>query len=431
MAARRLHFALFLALGFLAVTGAARAETIASVVERVIRSNPNVGAAYYNSQSRLGAADAANALRHPRVSVSAQTGRTVRDKGKDYGSYGADLTVAQRLYDGGEVSSQIKRSAAEVNAAKGRYSDAVLVNSLLVIQTYIELQRSRQISDIAAGNLKVLTSLEQIVRQRTTEGFASEADLYHAKSTVADAREQMLIAHQQRDDAMSDYVSLIGDVPNTLDSVGAPRSAIPPTADEAVALALRHSPRIIALGYDALAAHATYLTAKSANAPKLNLNMRMNYDATYDGVETESLGGSAQVVLKFDLYDGGERKARQRQAAAQLQESKQNTLREKMNTERDVRRAWTAVVTSHGKLSALAEKVEAARLSYKLNLQRFKAGKTDVSVLLNLQAEVASSQVAYANEMAAGRYNTYRILAATGRLLMALNLEANQLGFVP
>jgi outer membrane protein, adhesin transport system len=430
MSPSRLSIVLVLGLGVLLSCPLANAETIASVVERVIRSNPTVGAAYFNSKSRLGAIGVAKAQQRPKLSVSAQTGRNKNRGSSDSVAHAADLQVVQRLYDGGEASSQVRRTQAELFAAKGRYLDAILVNSLLVIQTYIEVQRSRQILEIAEKNLASLRQLQDIVRQRTTAGFASEAELYHAISTVASAREQFFAARQQRDDAASDYASLTGSPPGVLESVGSPNSAIPLSADESVRLALKHSPRIMALGYDAVAAYASYAVAKSATSPKVNLNMRVNYNSSSGGVDYEEISSSAAVVIKFDLYDGGEKKARQQQAAFLAQETQQNTRREKMTTERDVRRTWNAVLTTHDKLTTLSQRITAARQAYRLNLQRFKAGKSDISVLLNLQAELASSQNDRVNELATGRYNTYRILAATGRLLMALNLSTSQLGFV-
>ena len=430
MSPSRLSIALVLALGVLSSYPPANAETIASVVERVIQTNPAVGAAYFGSKSRLGAIGVAKAQQRPRLSVSAQTGRNKNQGSNDSITHAADLQVVQRLYDGGESSSQIRRTKAELFSAKGRYLDAILVNSLLVIQTYIEVQRSRQILEIAEKNLTSLRLLQDIVRQRTKAGFSSEAELYHAKSTVAGAREQFLAARQQRDDAASDYASLTGSPPGVLESTGSPNGAIPPTADESVLLAMKHSPRIMALGYDAVAAYATYDVAKSAGSPKVNLNMRVNYNSSSGGVDYEELSSSAAVVVKFDLYDGGEKKARQQQAAFQAQATQQNTRREKMNAERDVRRTWNAVVTTQVKLTAISQRINAARQAYKLNLQRFKAGKSDIGVLLSLQAELASSQNDRVNEVATGRYNTYRILAATGRLLMALNLNPSRLGFV-
>ena len=430
MSPLKLSIALVLGLGSSMAVNTAKAESMASVVERVIQNNPTVGSAYFNSKSSGMAVELANALRKPKVSLSAQTGVN-KNRGKQNGTYGASLNLSQRLYDGGEEASQIRKSRADLSAAESRYEDAILATCLLTIQTYIEVQRSRQILDIAQKNLASMLDLEKIVRQRANAGFASQADVYQAKSTVAGEREQLFAAKQLRDDATSDFAILAGNLPDVLDSVGAPNSAIPPTADESVMLALKHSPRLIAMSYEVLAAYASYDGAKSAGSPKMNLNMRVNYDASAGGVDYSELSSTAEIAVRFDLYDGGEKKARKKQAAYVAREIQQNALREKLTTERDVRRIWNVVVNSHAKLANISQRVNAIRQSYSLNLQRFKAGKADISLLLNLQAELAASRSSYVNEQATSRYNTFRMLAATGRLPVAMNLDASKLGFSP
>ena len=117
--------ALVLGWGLAMSIPAAQAESVASVVERVVRTNPTVGAAYFESKASGMAVETSAALRKPRLSLSAQTGLN-KTRVNQNGTYGADLSVSQRLYDGGEVSSQIRKSRAELGAATGRYDDAVL-----------------------------------------------------------------------------------------------------------------------------------------------------------------------------------------------------------------------------------------------------------------------------------------------------------------
>ena len=49
--------------------------------------------------------------------------------------------------------------------------------------------------------------------------------------------------------------------------------------------------------------------------------------------------------------------------------------------------------------------------------------KASLDVILTLQSEAASSEIEYLNEISTGRFNTYRILAVTGRLLPALGIR--------
>jgi adhesin transport system outer membrane protein len=397
----------------------ASAESLPSAVERAILRNPDVRSAYLQHFAADAGIDAATAGKKPKVGVTAEGG--VEDGGPGSAeTYSMSATFTQPLYDGGETRSQIRRSKAETEAARSRYEDAIITTALQAVQAYIEVQRSRRMTDISQRNLKSLRAIEKRVKQRARSGFASMADVLQAGARVEGARQQLVTAQQQSGDATAEYRLLVGHAPDRLETMDSPRHLLPQSADEAVRLAARHSPKIMAVTYDALAADAAADALTSAARPRLNLNLSLDYDESIGGGSDDRLDGTALLVFRYDLDDGGVRKARERQARYRASASHQEAVLATQSVEREIRLSWNAILGAEGRAASLKQRARSAKSSLDLNLQRFDAGMAGLETLLSLQDEAAGSEIAYVNELASGRFNVYRVLAGTGRLLPAL-----------
>lgn len=400
----------------------AMGETLMSAVERGIRHQPEVRAYGFESKAAVAGIDAAKGGRLPRVSVSADVGND-QPETLDFNDTRFSLTMTQPLYDGGETSSSISRSQAEADAAKRRFDDALAENALKVVQAYIEVQRSRRVLKVMKVNLAELHSIERRVAKRAAAGFASAAEASQAASEVEGGREQVITAEQQLADAVTDYRTMTGSEPGDLETGDAPVSALPPNVDIAVARAKQRSPRILALKYDALAAAAAAESAASAFSPKVSIRLSLDYDGYEWNSDARTKTTTAMLSLRYDLYDGGVRAAREKQARLRAEASKQDALIAAQEAENEIRKSWTAVSASAARCEPLLRRAAAARKALKLNSERFSAGKASLDTLLSLQNDAASSEIAYLNELSASRYHVYRLLAATGTLLPALGLR--------
>ena len=400
----------------------AAAETMASAVQRSLDTHPELAAFDLDRLAIKSGIDIAEGQRKPKISLSAQAGAR---GGDEYGSdtKGFSLSASQTLYDAGEGRSLVRRSRAESFAADSRYRDALIEIGLKAVQAYIEVQRTGRLVRVVKANLAALSAIHRRVKLRVDGGFGSRADIYQARSRLEAAREQFETAKQQYADAIADFAAITGTSPGKLETLGTPSRALPDSVEEAVRLSRRHSPRILAARYDALAADAMRSAAESLLAPRLNLRLGMDYDAEVEGFSTGNESATATLSLKVDLYDGGTRRARISQARYSARASVQTELATVRDVELEMRRAWHAIRASLGRMGPLERRAADAGKSLKLNLSRFKAGVATLDTILALQDEASASQVAALNENAAYRYNVFRVLGATGRLFPALGIE--------
>ena len=401
---------------------AADAEPLAEAVRRAVANHPQVLAFDENRRAAHAAMGAAEGLKKPRVSLSAQTGALGAEDVLDR-SAGVTLTAAQTLYDAGEARSQIRSSRADAWTAEYRLRDEILATALQTAQAYIEVQRTRRLLKVLKQNHASLKAIAGRVRERIAAGLGTEADLYQAKARLESALEKIEVAKQQNADAVAEYLALTGSEPGRLESEGAPSKALPRSVEEAVSLARAHSPTILATRYAAISAAAQSDVAAARLKPRVSLELNLDYDAAIDGYAEEAETAAAVVVFKFDLYDGGVKKARAREARHKAEAQRHNLKATQRDIERQMRLSWNAIRVSVNKLGPMQNHVRDARRAMLLHLDRYGAGLSTLDAILNLQDEVAAAEVGYLNEQSSYRFNVYRVLAATGHLLPALGVD--------
>ena len=401
---------------------AALADSVPEAVARALRGSHQVQAYVLEGKAALADTAAVAGVRRPRLGGSAQAGGNGTANGEDY-SAGVSVTLAQPIYDGGEIASNLLRSKASLRAALARARDSRDVTSLEAVKSYIEVQRTRYLLGITRNNLKALGNIKHRIGLRAKAGFASAADLHQAQTQIEAAKLLVEDAQSQGADAMVVFETITRQPAGNLESPSIPRSALPQSLEQALRLASANSPRILALTYDASAAEAAIGIAKSAFRPKINLRLGLDYDDGTAGGSNSSESASAQIVFKYDLYDGGTRAARLSQNRYRALALQQDVLDTMDQVRQEIRLIWNAINSSQARLATLERKSNSARKALDLNLERFAAGKASLDVILTLQSEAASSEIEYLNEISTGRFNTYRILAVTGRLLPALGIR--------
>lgn len=101
-----------------------------------------------------------------------------------------------------------------------------------------------------------------------------------------------------------------------------------------------------------------------------------------------------------------------------------------LEVEREIRLAWNAIQASQDRLAPLKRQIAELRKALELSEQRFETGITTLEATLDLRDQVTTLEAAYLNEESSGRYNVYRVLAATGRLFRALGIDLAAVEFV-
>ncbi|HRD77483.1 MAG TPA: TolC family protein, partial [Hyphomicrobiaceae bacterium] len=227
------------------------------------------------------------------------------------------------------------------------------------------------------------------------------------------------------------FRSVTGRAPGKLASVSFPANHLPRSIDAAVAEAIAAAPSVIATAHDATAAHAAVGVAHSRHYPRLNLELSSNHGWNVAEDHDRSIDARAMLVVRWNLLNGGIDKAREWEARARALEASEISENTKRIVERETRASWNAVDIARSRIPLLVKQVHQTRLTRAAYGSQFDAGQRRLLDLLNIQAEVFLAEAALRTEELVRLYNSYRLLAAMGRLVPALGLEPPREAVMP
>lgn len=403
----------------------AGAESLKSAVRYTLKTHPELRAMFFNKKAITQELEAARGLWRPKVDVVGKAGGYIDENTKQE-FYEVSAVISQPIFDGWRGSYERKRQKARSKSAHNRVLDTANALALRVAQAYTEVQRAHAVSVAARRNLRALTNISHLVSRRVAGGKGNRAEISQARARVAFAQVKMAEARQRVRDAYALYITVVGRRPKKL-VTGAPRvTHMPKSLTQAIARARRHSPKILALRHDALAARAAIGTARAATLPKLDLEVSGAHSNELRGTSARDLNGKALLVLKWNLYNGGINAARISEAKFRASESELLTRAASLNIEREIRLSWSAMLAARDRSVYLRRQLRANRASLAAQKRQFEAGKRTLLDILDTQNEVFTAETAMKTEIYVARYNTYRVLAGTGKLVSSLGLGVHQ-----
>mgnify|MGYP002381184527 CR=1 FL=1 len=402
------------------------AETLPNAVQRAVASQPEIRSLLAKRMASRADVDLSKSLRRPGINLSASSVLMTADSSgsrSETSPSAVSLSASQPIYDGGVASAELRRSRSGVAAANQRLGDALNTVALQTVQAYIEVLRLREVRKILSENIASLQAIAQRVQLRADNGFGSDADVFEARARVDSAKYQLVEAEQQLRDAVSTYRSLVGHEPERLEPIQMLTKFLPEDVDHAVREARTHSPRILAVRYDALSAYASIDSSKAQSNPKLDLVLGMDYNKDLKRSASDANDLFARVSFRMPLYDGGATRARVAEARYTAESARLSAEATALDVEREIRLAWNGFASTRQKTQPLMRQFQNASKSLKLNLKRFDAGLTTLEKIMDLQTQKTSAQLALLNEEVSGRYFVFRVLGGTGQLAAALGVR--------
>jgi outer membrane protein, adhesin transport system len=419
---------------------AAAAETLQDVVQQALVTNPELGAIRFNRRAIDHELTASRGLELPTVDVRTDSGRLkdynrtptgITTGGERHWNREAQIVASQRLFDGFEARHEIARQKSRVESARWRVMDTANSIALRAVQAYLELRRAHSVLNTARGNLSSHQALLSRVSGRVSGGRGSSSDLSEAQARTAQAAALVAESEGRLRDADALFRAVVGRAPGKLTSAGMPSAPAPANIDEAVAEAIAFAPSVLATQHDATAAQAALGSAHSRFLPRVNLEVSAHrgFGMTSDG--DREVDSRAMLVVRWNLLNGGVDKARIWEATARSMEAKEISANTKRIIERETRVSWNAILTAATRVPLLRRQVDQTRSTRASYNAQFDAGSRRLLDLLNVQSELFVAEASLRTEEFIRVYNSYRLLAAVGRLVPALGLEAPPEAVVP
>ena len=327
----------------------ADADTLPEALVRIYQTNPTLNA----ERARQRATDenvpqALSAFR-PQISGGLSVGlnalRNVIPGGDTQSAtlypWTAGITVNQTLFNGFKTANQTRQAEAQVQS--GRQGLRNVEQSVLLdgVTAYMDVLSNQSLVEAQRANVAALRETQGTTRKRLDAGDVTPTDVSQAEARLSRGLADLNTAEVTYAVSQAVYKQVIGVAPGRLAPVEPVDNLLPRLRDEAVAIARREQPAVLAAGFDTDAAQLAVNIAQSSLYPNVtvqgNVSRQSQTDTTLGTTSTDSASVVGQAAIP--LYDGG-------LAASQTRQAKETVTQNRILLERIRNQAETAVVAA-------------------------------------------------------------------------------------
>jgi len=390
----------------LAAAGASAqpADPLRVAVEQAVSTNPEVAARFNAYRASVDAVDVARAGFLPRLDLNANAGRdsdritTRSPETQGLNRREAGLTLSQLLWDGMGTKNDVSRAGHDRLARYFEFIDATEQTALEAARAHFDVQRFRRLVQLAEDNYVQHRYAYLQIQSRFKAGVGRGVDLEQAGARVALAESNLTTEVANLHDVVARYQRVVGVAPpKELPVITMLKNGVPATPAEAMTTAARQSAAVSASIEALRSARDVADGRKGVYQPRVEARLRGSAGRNVDAIADRTRDTAAEIVLTWNLYNGGADQARVRQQTNLL--SQAADLRDKAC--RDARQTTAIAYNDTRKLvdqlvyldrNTLA--IEKARDAYR---QQFDIGQRSLLDLLNAENELYTARRAYAN----------------------------------
>jgi outer membrane protein TolC len=326
------------------------------------------------------------------------------------------LVFSWSLFQNGTRFFDVSAANASARAADLRAVATLVRLESDVAVRYWEALKQQELVGLARQLLVARQRDVEIAEARFRIAAVAQTDVLQARVQVGQNEVAVLQAEQQAEAARRELSAQIGlpeDISYQLrDTVTiVDPSALP--VDSLVALGRVSNPELARLEAEITAADKRLWSSRGSWLPRIDLSLSLSRseqlpkDASLIDFGPENSSTNFGISLNWPLLNGFEKKWRTGQASAQLQEARSNKVNQLLQTDKEIRNQYDALVTAYQTVQIRTRLVDLARESVRLTTERYRIGAASY-----IELQQATSQATDAERgLIDARYNFMQALA--------------------
>ena len=411
------------------------AGTMAAAAQKAIDNNPDVTARLNALRASANEADVARGGYYPRVDLSADVGKdrnkisTRTPQSQSLSRTGLALSANQLLWDGQATQKEVERLG---HARVTRYFEFLAATedtALEAARAYIDVQRYRKLVSLAEDNYVQHKYAFDQLQSKFKAGVGRGVDSEQANARLALADSNLTTEVANLHDVSARYLRVVGEAParKQPDATGLERS-IPGSNSDTVNQSLARNASISAAVENLRAVQSQASGKESVYQPKVEARVRSGVGKNFDGLQDQKRDTAAEIVLNWNLYNGGSDQARVRQYSDLINQAADQRDKACRDVRQTAAIAHNDIQKLKDQLAALDRNVlaiEKARDAYR---QQFDIGQRSLLDLLNAENELYTAKRSYANAEADLQLAYARTQAARNSLGTTLGISRTDEG---
>jgi adhesin transport system outer membrane protein len=404
----------------------AQTQTIKESAQQAILSNPEVQVKWHSFQSTSSSRDAAFGAYLPSVNLSLDAGKDNHETrlGKsDLTRNSAALSLNQMLYDGFLTSNQVKQLDHLKRVRFFELQDASEAVALEVVRAYSDVVRFRKLVSLSEDNYVRHRAVFEQIQAKAKAGVSRRVDLEQISGRLALAESNLVTEISNLHDVSARFQRLVGVMPGKdLENLSLFSNGMPNSIHSALNTAFTTHPALLASIENISSVNSGLSARRAAYQPRLDFKARTERANNINYLTGRTNNNIAEVVMTWNLFNGGSDKARVQEAANQVNLAKD--LRDKSC--RDIRQVLAIAYNDTRKLTEQLNfldqhqlSIEKARDAYR---QQFDIGQRSLLDLLDTENELFQAKRSFTNAEIDLFFAFARTHAGMGKLHAALGL---------
>ena len=338
--------------------------------------------------------------------------------------WGYSISVRQSVFNGFRSTNDVAEANAAVKAGREdlrRVESTVLMEA---VTAYMDVLRDTEIVRIRDNNVAVLSRDLEAAQTRRSVKEVTKTDVAQAQARRARAVSAADLARANLKTSRAGYERVMGHAPASVSMPTLKIQGLPATIDQAWEMAERQNPNVNSAMFREEAARHAVEKVRGELMPEVNVEAsyayRGNPSSAFDEQEAASISGRVSVPL----YDGGEIRARVRQAKHTQVSRIQEIEQARTEVRASVTAAWSRLMAARAQLKSDKVQVEANRMALEGVREEEKVGQRTLLDVLNAEQEYLSAQIDLVSTRHELVVASYQVLAQIG----TMNAESLEFG---
>ena len=338
------------------------------------------------------------------------------------------VSAVQPIFSGFATSASVKAAKAlyEAESANLRATEQnTLVNAVVA---YTDVIRALAVLKLNQNNETVLQRQLEYTRDRFRVGELTKTDVAQAEARHAGAVAAKISAEGDLKISYAAYRKVIGKLPDKIYEPEVPAAKLPQTLEDAIDIALKNNPAVLAAEKQAQSAQNMIEAAQAGHYPSLELraaytNLRAGAHGTANiagvNVETGRLHDedtTVKLVLDVPFYSAGNTSSKVRETKHTAGQARININAVKKAVTRTTTQSWENYQSVLASLTSLEEQVRASALALEGVRYEEQAGERTILDILNAEQELLDARVSVVTAKKNLIDAAYRLLSATGMM---------------
>lgn len=334
----------------------------------------------------------------------------------------AALILRQNIYDAGETRNLVSMAKARRDSANFLIQDKAQAIALIAINAHLNVYRLRELVALAEKDYEFHQEILQSLSEMEKAGVGDVAAVAQTQARLARTSANLSISKTNLDKTIANYVRVVGINPGPLtyneDSV-----VMPYALEETLKKAAVNNPELLALDARITESEAKVKLERSAYWPKLALELSSRYYDQLDGDTSWQMTNQAMLLLRWNLYNGGQDNAAERAAFSRTAEIRSTRDDRLLELRELITSAWTNYYSLRHQKEAYQAAVAYGQKTLETYLIQFHISKRSLLDVLDAEKEYFQSASQLVNVRIDKAITAYQVVVLIGDLNLSILSE--------